>query len=196
MRHLVELHGGTVRAESEGLGRGATFTLELPLAAPVEREASRPHTRRRDGARPLFDCPPVLEGLRILIVEDDPDARRFVARVLEECKAEVTAVGSAAEALAMLPRVRPHVLVSDIGMPRTDGYELMRTLRSRGPAEGGLTPALALTAYASAEDRGRALAAGYQRHLAKPVDPNDLLDAIVDLADRAATIDGVRTMDV
>jgi len=194
VRHLVALHGGTVRAESEGMDRGATFTVELPLAAPAEREASRPDTQRGGNGRGIFHCPPVLEGLRVLVVEDDPDARRFVARVLEECKAEVTAVGSAAEALDTLPRVRPHVMVSDIGMPRTDGYELMRTLRSRMPVEGGLTPALALTAYASTEDRGRALAAGYQRHLAKPVDPADLVDAVAQLADQAAAIDGVRTM--
>jgi PAS domain S-box-containing protein len=195
VRHLVALHGGTIRAASEGTGRGTTFTVELALAAPVEAgEASRPRTRRAHDARDIFDCPPLLEGLRILVVDDEPDARRFVARVLEECKAEVAAAGSAAEALATLPRFRPHVLVSDIGMPRTDGYELIRTLRSRRPEDGGRTPALALTAYASGEDRGRALAAGYQRHLAKPVDPADLVHAVVDLVDRAAGVDGVRTM--
>jgi PAS domain S-box-containing protein len=195
VRHLIALHGGTVRAHSEGVGRGATFTVELSLAGPSEREAPRPRTRRGDGERTIFDCPPMLEGLRILVVEDDPDARRFVSRVLEECKAEVTAVGSATEALDTLARVRPHVLVSDIGLPRTDGYELMRMIRSRRPADGGLVPALALTAYASAEDRRRALAAGYQRHIAKPVDPADLVDAVAELADRAAVIDGVRTME-
>jgi CheY-like chemotaxis protein len=195
VRHLVALHGGAVRAESEGVGRGASFTVELPLAGPVEREAPHPRARRGEVARTIFDCPPVLEGLRVLVVEDDPDARRYVARVLEECKADVTAVGSAAEALEALARVRPHVLVSDIGMPRTDGYELMRLVRSRPRSEGGLTPALALTAYASAEDRGRALSAGYQLHIAKPVDPADLVDAVVELADQAATIDGVRTME-
>jgi CheY-like chemotaxis protein len=129
----------------------------------------------------------------VLVVEDDPDARRYVGHVLEECKAEVVAVGSAAEALDTLPRFRPHVLVSDIGMPRTDGYELMRAIRGRSPKEGGLTPALALTAYASTEDRARALAAGYQRHLAKPVDPADLVDAVTDLADRAAALDSRHT---
>jgi PAS domain S-box-containing protein len=189
VRHLVALHGGIARAESEGPGRGATFTVELPLAAPAEREAARVEARRRDGSRGIFDCPPVLEGLRVLVVEDDPDARRFVSRVLEECKAEVTAVGSAAEALNVLSHFRPHVLVSDIGMPRTDGYELMRAIRGRTPKEGGLTPALALTAYASTEDRSRALAAGYQLHLAKPVDPGDLVDAVTELCDRAAAID-------
>jgi hypothetical protein len=136
----------------------------------------------------------VLEGLRIMVVDDEPDARRFVTRVFEECKAEVTAVGSAAEALAALPRVRPDVLVSDIGMPQTDGYELLRALRLRRPEEGGRIPALALTAYASAEDRRRAVAAGYQQHLAKPVDPADLVDAVGELVERAAAIDGVRTM--
>jgi CheY-like chemotaxis protein len=194
VRHLVARHGGTARAESEGRDRGATFTVDLPLAGPAEQAASRPQTRRGEGAREIFDCPPLLEGLRVLVVEDDPDGRRFLTRVLEECKAEVIGVGSASEALGVLPRFRPHVLVSDIGMPRIDGYELMRTLRSRTPREGGLTPALALTAYASTEDRARALAAGYQRHLAKPVDPADLVEAVAELADQAASIDGMRTM--
>jgi PAS domain S-box-containing protein len=189
VRHLVALHGGTVRAESEGQGCGATFTVELPLAGPAQREASHVLTRPADGSRGIFDCPPALEGLRVLVVEDDPDARRYVGHVLQECKADVVAVGSAAEALDTLPHFRPHVLVSDIGMPRTDGYELMRAIRSRPAKEGGLTPALALTAYASTEDRARALAAGYQRHLAKPVDPADLVDAVTDLADRAASLD-------
>ncbi len=117
-----------------------------------------------------------------------------MARVLEECKAQVTAVGSASEALAVVSRLRPHVLVSDIGMPRIDGYELLRTIRNRRPEDGGQIPALALTAYASAEDRERAMAAGYQRHLAKPVDPSDLVDVVAELADRAAAIDGVRTI--
>jgi PAS domain S-box-containing protein len=194
VRHLVARHGGTARAESEGRDRGATFTVDLPLAGPAEQAASRPQTRRGEGAREIFDCPPLLEGLRVLVVEDDPDGRRFLTRVLEECKAEVIGVGSASDALGVLPRFRPHVLVSDIGMPRIDGYELMRTLRSRTPREGGLTPALALTAYASTEDRARALAAGYQRHLAKPVDPADLVEAVAELADQAASIDGMRTM--
>jgi PAS domain S-box-containing protein len=195
VRHLVALHGGTVRAESDGLNRGATFTIELPLAASLARgEASRRPATRRTDDRSSFDCPPVLEGLRIMVVDDEPDARRFVTRVFEECKAEVTAVGSAAEALAALPRVRPDVLVSDIGMPQTDGYELLRALRLRRPEEGGRIPALALTAYASAEDRRRAVAAGYQQHLAKPVDPADLVDAVGELVERAAAIDGVRTM--
>jgi len=189
VRHLVALHGGTVRAESDGLGCGATFTVELPLAGPAQREASHVHTRRADGSRGIFECPPALEGLRVLVVEDDPDARRYVGHVLGECKADVVAVGSAAEALDTLPHFRPHVLVSDIGMPRTDGYELMRAIRGRPPKDGGLTPALALTAYASTEDRARALAAGYQLHLAKPVDPADLVEAVTHLADRAATLD-------
>jgi signal transduction histidine kinase/CheY-like chemotaxis protein len=193
VRHLVALHGGVARAESEGPGHGATFTVELPLAGPAEREAARVDTRRRESARGIFDCPPALEGLRVLVVEDDPDARRFVTRVIEECKAEIVAVGSAGEALDVLPRFRPHVLVSDIGLPRMDGYELMRAVRGLTPKEGGLIPALALTAYASTEDRARALAAGYQLHLAKPIDPADLVEAVADLADRAATLDLTRT---
>ena len=195
VRHLVALHGGIVRAESDGPGRGATFSVELPLAASVEpgRTARVPAPQTDDG-RTTFDCPPVLEGLRVMVVDDEPDARWFVARVLEECKAQVTAVGSAAEALAVVSRLRPDVLVSDIGMPRIDGYELLRALRSRRAEDGGRIPAVALTAYASAEDRERALAAGYQRHLAKPIDPADLVDAVAELADGAATIDGVRTI--
>jgi PAS domain S-box-containing protein len=195
VRHLVALHGGTARAESAGPGRGATFTIELPLAASVERgETPQLAAPRADDGRSTFACPPVLEGLRIMVVDDEPDARWFVARVLQECKAQVTAVGSASEALAVVSRLRPHVLVSDIGMPRIDGYELLRTIRDRRPEDGGQIPALALTAYASAEDRERAMAVGYQRHLAKPVDPSDLVDVVAELADRAAVIDGVRTI--
>jgi PAS domain S-box-containing protein len=188
VRHLVALHGGVARAASEGPGCGATFTVELPLATPADGHASRVQTRRAEGTRTIFDCPPTLEGLRVLVVEDDPDARRYVGRVLEECKAEIVAVGSAAEAMDALPHFRPHVMVSDIGLPRTDGYELMRAIRARAPEDSGLTPALALTAYASTEDRARALAAGYQMHLAKPVDPADLVEAVTTLADRAAAI--------
>ena len=194
VRHLVALHGGTARAESDGVDRGATFTVELPLAGPVAGHAVRPRGRRGEAGDDIFDCPPVLEGLRVLVVEDDPDSRRFIIRVLEECKAVVVAAGSAPEALGVLPRFRPHVLVSDIGMPRVDGYEMMRMLRSRTSKEGGLTPALALTAFASTEDRARALAAGYQRHLAKPVDPTDLVEAVAELADQAASIDERRRM--
>ena len=186
VRHLVTLHGGAVRAESDGPGRGATFIVELPLTASLERReaAPSPAGRGRD-ADTVFQYPPVLDGLRILVVDDEVDARRFIARVLEECKADVSAVGSAAEALAVWARTQPHVLVSDIGMPRMDGYELVRALRARRPEDGGRVPALALTAYAAAEDRERAMAAGYQRHLAKPVDPADLVDAVAELADRA-----------
>jgi len=196
VRHLVALHGGTVRAQSDGPGCGAIFTVELPLAAAVEpaKTARVPALQTEDDGRSTFDCPPVLDGLKVMVVDDEPDARWFVARVLEECKAQVTAVGSAAEALAVVSRLRPDVLVSDIGMPRIDGYEMLRTLRSRRPEDGGRIPAVALTAYASAEDRERALAAGYQRHLTKPIDPADLVDAVAELVDRAATIDGVRTI--
>jgi CheY-like chemotaxis protein len=195
VRHLVALHAGTVRAESAGLGRGATFTVELPLAASSERgQATRVPAPQTDEDRATFECRPVLEGLRVMVVDDEPDARWFVARVLEECKAQVTAVGSAAEALAVVSRLRPHVLVSDIGMPRIDGYEMLRTLRGRRPEDGGRIPAVALTAYASAEDRERALAAGYQRHLAKPIDPIDLVDAVAEVVERTAAIDGVRTI--
>jgi CheY-like chemotaxis protein/two-component sensor histidine kinase len=176
VKHLVEQHGGEVRAESEGEGKGATFVVSLPIAAA-----------RRAGEDPTpLDACASLEGVKVLVADDDEDARELVRRVLEDCGAKVVAVGSANDVVAELPRYHPDVLVSDIGMPETDGYELMCAVRALPPERGGKTPAVALTAFARPEDRLRALRVGYQMHLAKPVDQAELIVVVANLAGRLA----------
>jgi CheY-like chemotaxis protein len=175
-RYLVEQHGGTVHAESPGPGQGATFTVILPSAPPgTEVEAVKQR---------LVD-PPTLAGVRVLVVEDHDDTREFVATVLEQCHAVVTTATSVRTALAAFERTQPHVLVSDIAMPGEHGYDLIESVRALPPERGGRVPALALTAYARLEDRERILAAGYDRHLGKPIDPTDLASAVAQLAKRA-----------
>ncbi|WP_437932991.1 hybrid sensor histidine kinase/response regulator [Sorangium sp. So ce341] len=188
VKHLVELHGGTVQVASPGDGRGATFTVKLPLAglSPQAPGATqRPPAAR---AEPAAVSPAdELTGVRVLVVDDQPDAREVAQRVLEECAARVTTAGSAAEAVAMLERERPDVLVSDLGMPGEDGFQLIRRVRDLGPARGGATPAVALSALARAEDRARALGAGYQAHVAKPLDPAELVGVVAALVRERAT---------
>jgi PAS domain S-box-containing protein len=177
VRHIVELHGGTVRAESEGLGRGATFTVRLPVAA-VTRGSARAARRRAEAMSVPFDCPPSLEGVRVLVVDDEPDTRDMITVVLEECQAEVLAVSTTAEALAAIDEWQPNLMVSDIGMPNEDGYQLIRKVRQRAAETGRSLPAIALTAYAGAEDRLKALSAGFEMHVAKPVEPAELVMVI------------------
>ncbi|HYB94012.1 MAG TPA: PAS domain-containing protein [Vicinamibacterales bacterium] len=177
VRHLIDLHGGSVRAESPGVGLGATFTIELPLL---------------QGAAPAVDGPAVppprnlhrLDGLRVLVAEDDVDARDLVVHLLEQAGASVFAAATASEALDLLDAAHPDVLVSDIGMPDQDGYSLLREIRRRGGPVGRV-PALAVTAYAGAQDHERALAAGFQAHLGKPIVPHQLIDTVHRLAKRA-----------
>jgi CheY-like chemotaxis protein len=178
VQHLVELHGGQVEAFSEGHGQGATFTVRLPISPLRTAEAGGPS----GSVEPPLDCPPGLEGTRVLLVEDEPDVRELMVILLERCQVQVTAVGSAAEALLALQRAVPDVLVSDIGMPGEDGYSLIRKVRALPPERGGKVPALAVTAHARAEDRRQALLAGYQMHLGKPVAPEELLLMIATLA--------------
>ncbi|WP_437604605.1 PAS domain S-box protein [Sorangium sp. So ce834] len=189
VKHLVELHGGTVHVASPGEGRGATFTVKLPLAG-VSPQApgttQRPPSPRAEAASAVYPADE-LTGVRVLVVDDQPDAREVAQRVLEECAARVTTAGSAAEAIAMLERERPDVLVSDLGMPGEDGFQLIRRVRDLGPARGGATPAVALSALARAEDRARALGAGYQAHIAKPLDPAELVGVVAALARERAT---------
>jgi PAS domain S-box-containing protein len=181
VRNIVDLHGGTVRAESEGEGRGATFAVDLPL--PADRVASGPEPpavyRRPEAGSPRLIT---LGGRRVLVVDDEADARDLLATILGRSGAEVTAVGSADEALATFRRWRPDVVVSDIGMPGDDGYVLIGKIRALAPEQGGRVPALALTAYARSEDRVRALEAGFHTHIAKPVDPLELTALIAGLA--------------
>jgi PAS domain S-box-containing protein len=187
VRHLVEAHGGTVSAASRGRGQGATFTVTLPLAAS-RKGSSEPGRDRLAGAgeipRSRAPLPDHLRDLRVLVVEDEPDARNLLSLTLMSYEAEVRDCASAAEALRILDEWRPDVLVSDIGMPFEDGYELMRKVRAREPERGGLIPALALTAYARAEDARRALEAGYQMHIPKPVEPDELATVVASLGER------------
>lgn len=180
-KQLVELHGGSIFAQSEGEGRGATFVITLPLATAF---------RHVDAGGADDDAPtddktalPRLDRLSVLIVEDEPDARELVGRILETHGARVTLAASAEEALKILDVSTPDVLVSDIGMPGMDGYQLMRRIRSIEP-KGRRLPALALTAFARAEDRKRVMLAGFQSHLAKPFDVNELVLLVSSLADR------------
>jgi CheY-like chemotaxis protein len=171
VRHIVELHNGTVRAESDGEDRGATLVVELPLPADDARSASKPAAvyRRLESAPSRVIN---LAGRRILVVDDEPDARDLLAQILSQAGAEVTVVESADEALEALRRWRPDVLVSDIGMPGDDGYVLIRKVRALGAEQGGQVRALALTAYARSEDRALALEAGFHTHIAKACRPS------------------------
>jgi PAS domain S-box-containing protein len=222
VRHLVELHGGNVMAESGGTGQGSTFTVDLPLAEerrdPARAEERRREIERRRSAKQraqasAFD----IFGVHVLLVEDDDDTRRLLETMLKRHSAEVTSASSSSEALRVFVRTEsgpgspsgqpawdsgsdrvdaspvstgnvsgrpPDVIISDIGMAEEDGYELLHKVRALPPEQGGLVPAIALTGYATRKDRERALAAGYQIHLAKPVEPEDLVRAIASLVGR------------
>jgi signal transduction histidine kinase len=173
VRQLVEMHGGLVRADSEGVNRGAAFTVLLPAqnTSAVSRDGSGPHAAAASGTESGV---PDLTGIRVIVVDDDPDARELMTETLGYYGADVTAAESAAEALVLLPEVRPDVLLSDIGMRGEDGYALIRRVRALPPDRGGLVPAVAVTAYAAGSDSVRALGAGFQLHIAKPFDPLEL----------------------
>jgi signal transduction histidine kinase len=178
VQHLAALHGGSVRAASEGIDRGTTFTVTLPVRqAPTAREMvggriSRPPLPSRN--RPL-------DGITALVVDDDPDALDLLRAVLEHSGATVVAARSVAAALGELDLSVPDVILSDVGMPGEDGYDLMRAVRARSAERGGDRPAIAVTAYAGSTDSASALAAGYQRHVAKPIDPAVLVSAIAEV---------------
>ncbi|HEX8556760.1 MAG TPA: PAS domain S-box protein [Pyrinomonadaceae bacterium] len=185
VRHLVELHGGTVRAESPGEGQGSTFTVLLPVAPVYASDSSE--TRVHPAARetlPVFECPDRLDGLRVLVVDDEPDTREMLKAGLGQCGAEVMVAASAADALAELQKSPPDVLISDIGMPDEDGYALIRKVRDLPAGRGGNVPSIALTAYARTEDRLQALRAGYQMHVTKPVELTELAAVVASLAKR------------
>jgi PAS domain S-box-containing protein len=173
VKHLVDLHGGTIKADSPGEGQGATFTVLLPAGAPhqvPEAAASAPRKSAQAGGR--------LQGLRILVVEDEADTLEFLVRFLAAEGAEVTSSTTADDALAHLRETDAHLLISDIGLPDINGYDLLQRIRQGDAGTGGGIPAIALTAYARAEDRARAFRAGYQAHLAKPIEPSELVAAV------------------
>jgi PAS domain S-box-containing protein len=186
VRHLVELHGGTVRAKSPGEGRGSTFVVMLPVSVAhmTPAEGERVHPRAESGQKDPCQTDPELDlrGIRVLVVDDDADARETLRELLEHCNAEVLIAGSAEEALEILPRWRPDVLLSDIGMPEEDGYGLIRRVRELPADRGGHTPAAALTAFARGEDRRRALRSGFQMHVPKPVEVQELAAVVASLA--------------
>jgi signal transduction histidine kinase len=183
VRHLVELHGGVVSASSPGEGKGATFKVTLPtVVAP--RNLPDQVIARTVRSSNVLDVLPTLAGVRVLVVEDETDARDVVSAMLQQAGAAVRAAASAEEALGVLDSEQFDVLVSDIGMPVQDGYTLMRRVRQRPRKAGGRIPAVALTAYARSEDRLQALAAGFQIHVAKPVQPEELVTVVASLAGR------------
>ena len=174
-RHLVEMHGGTVHAESPGKGQGATFTVTLPIISLKLHEEAGTETSIYEELRQREVS---FTGLKVLYVDDEPDTREMVKRLLEGHGVIVTLADCAAQAIAILRELRPDALVGDVGMPGMDGYEMIRRIRELPPEAGGLTPAIALTAYSHLEDRTRAMLAGYQYHLAKPVEAVELITAL------------------
>ncbi|CAN5522557.1 hypothetical protein BH09VER1_BH09VER1_50400 [soil metagenome] len=191
VKQLVELHGGSITARSEGRGLGATFVVQFPLAATRSSPTVHAPLRRHPGAiteavpEPVSDV--VLHGVSILVVDDEPEARGLVRRLLEDRGARVTAAASAQEGLEMFRRERPDLLISDIGMPDQDGLDLIRQIRALGMAAGGAVPAIALTAYARSEDRMKAIMAGFQLHLSKPVEARELLTMSASLLGRTGS---------
>ena len=182
VKQLVELHGGSVRVKSPGKGQGSTFTVLLPLTVvhppASEPEILREHPRSQVPLNEHQTACGQLQGVSVLVVDDEPDSRSMVRRLLEECGAHVRVAGSAAEALQLVVEQVPMVLVSDVGMPGEDGYSLIRRVRGLAREQGGAVPAVALTAYARAADRVKAMEAGFQMHLAKPVEPAELIVTI------------------
>jgi PAS domain S-box-containing protein len=183
-KQLVDLHGGSIRVKSPGAGKGSTFIVFLPVTV-LHVDPAADHHRHLVEKPQASDVPDLCEqlrGVRVLVVDDEPDARALVKRLLEDCNAVVTAAASAAEAFELVQSTGPDVLVSDIGMAGEDGHSLIRRVRQLPENEGGGTPALALTAYARTEDRVRAIRAGYQMHLTKPVESVELVTMVTSLA--------------
>jgi PAS domain S-box-containing protein len=184
VRHLVELHGGVVNAYSEGQGKGTEFILQLPIM--VSARTSEPGEERvhPSAGGDLSGSVPALAGVRVLVVDDERDAREIVSVILGEAGAEIATASSTREALDLIERWKPNVLISDIGMPGESGYDLIRIVRSLPAVSGGQTPAIALTAYARTQDRLKILSAGFQMHVAKPIEPIELATVVASLAKR------------
>jgi len=188
-RHLVELHGGEIHVASQGEGRGTTFTVNLPLtSARHDDDNSQPLSPASRDIQLPTDYYATLDGLRVLVVDDETDTRELVAFTLSRCGAEVQTSTTAEEALSTLETWKPDVLVSDIGMPGVDGYEFIRRVRELDTGLKGRIPAVALTAYAGVDDHQRALSAGFQMHLAKPLVPNELVAVVATLAGRSIKV--------
>jgi PAS domain S-box-containing protein len=182
VKNLVELHGGTVRAHSAGENQGSTFVVSIPIA-PIRIDDKREHPSTARASRIDFDHVR-LTGLKVLIVDDEPDSRELLKRVLSQCEAEVTTAKNGMEGLDLIRSTKLDVIVSDIGMPGMDGYEFMRKVRNLTPAEHSKIPAIALTAFARSEDRTKAMLAGYQVHVAKPIEPQELVATVGSLTRR------------
>lgn len=186
VKQLVELHGGTVGVKSAGPGQGATFIIHLPVSAAHGDETVRIHPAA--AVEPQVQVKPqLLAGLKLLVVDDEPDARLLIKQILEEAGAHVSVASSANEGLSILDREKPDALLSDIGMPDVDGYQFIHKVRALPENKGKALPAIALTAFARSEDRTRSLLAGYQVHLSKPVEPAELLATVAAATGRAAT---------
>ena len=182
VKSLVELHGGSVAVESPGEGQGTTITVNLPVAAVRRAGGDRQHPTAVKDIDP--HKPTELVGLKVIVIDDQKDARDLVKRVLEDCGVKVVTAANADAALLTIEFYRPDVIISDIGMPEVDGLELLRRIRALGPERGGKAPAIALTAFARSEDRTRALRAGFAVHVAKPVDPSELVATVASVAGR------------
>ena len=182
VRHLVELHGGTVKADSSGEGAGSVFTVKIPLLPVYQREAGGEQAEGLGThTHPQVEYPDNLAGMEVLVVDDEPDTLELIKVLLGQCGAAVTTARSAAEALRLLERIKPDVIISDIGMPSEDGFEFIRKVRLLPPEKGGKIPAVALTAYARAEDRLRVLRSGYQMHISKPVELAELVAVVANV---------------
>ncbi|MBA3560920.1 MAG: response regulator, partial [Gemmatimonadaceae bacterium] len=181
VKNLVELHGGNVSVESAGLNQGSTFYVCLPAtAATIPADPDRLHPRTAL-PRELPGEHPDLAGLKILAVDDEPDARELINRILSRCGATVETAGSGADALRSIAKKKPHVLIMDIGMPEEDGYSVIQKVRQLTREHGGNVPAIALTAFARLEDRRRAILSGFQMHMSKPVEPSELVAIVSSL---------------
>ncbi|MGJ7916259.1 ATP-binding protein [Massilia sp. LXY-6] len=189
VKHLIEQHGGTVRAESAGEGRGASFTIELPLS---KQQPAPGRTARAAMILPSPSTPEMtvrdLSGANVLVVDDDRDARELIKRILTDCGASVRIAASAREAFARFREAMPNLLISDLGMPEVDGFELLDWVRHLPKEEGGQVPAIALTAFARSEDRLRALEAGFSAHISKPVEPSELIAAVASVVGPTAPL--------
>jgi CheY-like chemotaxis protein/anti-sigma regulatory factor (Ser/Thr protein kinase) len=182
VKSLVELHGGTVWASSAGEGQGTTVTVHLPLASHSPADITERVLPAKQAGQ--YAIAAELAGLKVLVVDDEPDARDLMKRVLEDCAAEVMTASTTGEALALVEARKPDVLITGISMPESDGFELLSRVRELGSDRGGKVPAIALTGFASSEDRTRALRAGFLAHVAKPVDPSELVATVASVAGR------------